>query len=89
MNQVKCGVGECPSVFKTEEPLSPNVRYVCRLHTKVEQRVFFQESQFDKSLARAGKPTGTAHIQRQGWSPFIPAEAENWSQAQESSKEKK
>jgi hypothetical protein len=89
MNTVKCGVGECPSVFQTEEPLSPNARYICKLHTEAEQRVFFQENSFDKELSRAGKPIGTSHIQRQGWMPPSEEEMERWSEIQAASKEKK
>lgn len=62
MNIVKCGVGECPSVFKSEEPLSPSVRYVCKLHDASEQRVFFQEYQFDKNMSYGAGPIGTTHI---------------------------
>jgi hypothetical protein len=65
MNTVKCGIGECPSVFQTEEPLSPNARYVCKLHKPTEQKVSFQENQFDKDLKRGAKPVGTTHIANQ------------------------
>jgi len=64
---VKCGIGDCSSVFKTEEAVSPNVGYVCKSHTETEQRIFFQEHQFDKDISRSGKPIGTSHIHRQGW----------------------
>ncbi len=66
VNAIKCGIGDCPSVFQTEEALSPNARYVCRLHSKTEQTVFFQDAQFDKGLKMAKKPQGTTHIKNQG-----------------------
>jgi len=69
MNSIKCGIEECPSVFQTEEALSPNARYVCRLHPKVEQEVFFQENQFDKDMSRAGTPIGTTHIPHRRGTP--------------------
>jgi len=62
MNTLKCSIGECPSVFQTEEPIHPNARYVCRLHNKTEQKVFFQKNQFDKGLKQGRAPIGTAHI---------------------------
>ena len=64
MNSIKCGIGECPSEFQTEEALSPNARYVCKLHTPTEQKVFFQEHQFDNNpiMNTAGSPIGTTHI---------------------------
>ncbi len=66
MNTVKCGIGDCPSVFQTEEAVSPNARFVCKLHNKTEQKLFFQEDQFDKGLRIAKKPQGTSHINNQG-----------------------
>ena len=66
MNTVKCGIGDCPSVFQTDEAVSPNARYTCKLHTKVEQTVFFQDTQFDKGLKFSRKPQGTSHIKNQG-----------------------
>ncbi len=67
MNTVKCGVEECPSVFQTEEPLSPNAKYICKHHTSVDQKVHFQWHQFDRNMNRAGTPVGTSHIpHRQG-----------------------
>lgn len=91
LNVVKCGIGDCSSVFKTEEAVSPNVRYVCKNHSEVEQRVFFQDHQFDENLKRGIKPIGTAHIKRQGNEhleqdkPLHPV----WGLIQESIKEKK
>jgi hypothetical protein len=66
MNTLKCGIGDCPSVFETEDALSPKARYVCKLHSQIEQRIFFQEHQFDKDLRIAKSPQGTSHIPRQG-----------------------
>ena len=66
MNTVKCCVGECPSTFQTEVALSPNAKYVCKLHTKREQEAFFQIDQFDKDLRRGRKPMGTSHVANQG-----------------------
>jgi hypothetical protein len=63
---IKCGIGDCPSVFKTEEAVAPNVKYACKRHTETEQRVFFQDHQFDKDLKHGVKPIGTTHIKHQG-----------------------
>lgn len=89
MNTVKCGINNCPSVFTTEEPVSPDVRYICKRHNKTEQKVFFQTHQFDKDLKRAGKPIGTTHIQRQGEVEDSDETREIWSELQEITKEKK
>jgi hypothetical protein len=89
MNVIKCGIKDCPSIFQTEEAVSPKARYACKLHGEAEQKVFFQEHAFDKDLARSGKPIGTSHIQRQGWTPFSNGETEIWAKIQEATKEKK
>lgn len=65
MTTLKCSVGECPSVFQTEEPLSPNARYICKIHTPTKKKVSFQENQFDKDLKRGAKPIGTTHVANQ------------------------
>ena len=66
MNTIKCGIDKCPSVFQTEMAVSPKATYVCKLHSKTEQEVFFQEHQYDKDLRRAARPIHTSHIHRQG-----------------------
>jgi len=37
MSQISCRISNCPSVFVTEELVSPNATYLCRLHTREEQ----------------------------------------------------
>lgn len=66
MNTLKCGIKDCPSVFQTEEPIHPNARYVCSLHNKAEQTVFFQKHQFDRGLKQGKSPMGTGHVHNQG-----------------------
>lgn len=66
LTRVKCSIGDCPSVFETNEAVSPKIRYVCKLHTESQQREFFQQNQFDKDLRMARSPIGTSHIPHQG-----------------------
>ena len=54
-----CCAEGCDSQFRTEEAVSPQVRYVCRKHTPSEQTVFFQEHAFDGGLDRSHSPSGT------------------------------
>lgn len=65
MNKIRCSIGDCPSVFETEEAVSPKIQYICRLHPKKEQDTYFQENQFDKDMKRGSKPMGTQHIKNQ------------------------
>ena len=66
MNILKCSIEGCDSIFQTEESLHPEAKYICKLHNKTEQKVFFQEYQLDKQLRRASRPIGTEHIHNQG-----------------------
>jgi predicted NAD-dependent protein-ADP-ribosyltransferase YbiA (DUF1768 family) len=67
VNTIKCSADGCTNIFQTEEALHPQATYQCKLHTTVApDKNRFQEGQFDKNMRRARKPTGTAHIKRQG-----------------------
>ena len=50
MNHINCFFEACPEVFHTEEPISPNARYICRKHTPKDQAnaARFDEYQFQK-----------------------------------------
>jgi len=37
MNEVKCVIEGCKEVFKTEEAVSPKVRFVCKNHPRAHQ----------------------------------------------------
>lgn len=34
MNQIKCTMKGCDSVFPTNEPVSPRARFICRKHNR-------------------------------------------------------
>jgi hypothetical protein len=66
LNEIVCQVRGCQEVFKTEEAVSKDARYICRFHPRAHQLaavgrfvhnsdsrdedVHFQEFQFDKSF---------------------------------------
>jgi hypothetical protein len=68
MNEVKCKIEGCKEVFKTEEAVSAECRFICKNHPRTvqlaemgripeekdskDERVHFQETQFDKELRR-------------------------------------
>jgi len=68
MNEVKCKIKDCSEVFRTEEPVSDKVRFVCKKHPRSVQlravgrsmkkkdnsdvKVKFQSSQFDPNIRR-------------------------------------
>ena len=54
-----CIVPGCESKFETEEAVSSKAKYICRNHTKYEQDIFFQETQFDRELNRKNRLSGT------------------------------
>jgi hypothetical protein len=56
MTTIKCIIGECPSVLNTEEPVSPKAGYICRAHSEQEQKVFFQNCQFDPNIGEGANP---------------------------------
>ena len=55
-NTIKCIIGECSNVFETLEPISTKAGYICRLHTEKEQKVFFQNCQFDPNIGEGTNP---------------------------------
>ena len=34
MNQIKCAMKDCDSVFETNEPVSPSARFICKNHNR-------------------------------------------------------
>ena len=56
MSVIKCIIEECPAVFETGEPVNPTTGYICRLHTETEQKVFFQNCQFDPDIGEGTNP---------------------------------
>ncbi len=56
MTTIKCIIGNCSSVLETKEPVSPKAGYICRLHTETEQKVFFQNCQFDPNIGDGTNP---------------------------------
>jgi hypothetical protein len=66
LSWIQCGIDGCPEIFWTDQRLSSEPHFVCRYHTRTEQKVFFQEHQFDGALRSSSKPTGTSHITNQG-----------------------
>ena len=66
MTTIKCSGEGCVAVFETSEPVSPNAKYTCKVHTpKSKDKARFQSHQFERDLSRAGKPLGTNHIPHQ------------------------
>ena len=72
MNEVKCKIEGCKEVFKTEEAVSAEARFICKNHPRTVQlaeagriiqesdfkdaTVHFQEFQFDHDLASGSSP---------------------------------
>lgn len=53
MNELKCSHTECPAVFKTDEPLSPDAKYTCRHHTKkAPNNLRLQKYAHDRALGK-------------------------------------
>ena len=52
MNEIRCLVKGCSEVFKTEEPVSSNARFICKNHPK-ETQVRADGRVFDKRTDRA------------------------------------
>jgi hypothetical protein len=53
MNEVKCSVLSCSNTYQTEEPLSPNARFLCRKHCGKAQQLWADshwEKERDKSI---------------------------------------
>jgi len=54
--EVKCSDKDCNERFQTTEPLHPEAKYTCRLHTpkkaSAEPPPSFQRHQFDPNIAR-------------------------------------
>jgi len=51
MNELRCTIEGCTTVFKTEEPISINARYICSKHDRATQvraagRVFNPDADF-------------------------------------------
>lgn len=89
MNELKCRVENCQSVFQTEDQFAPGAKYTCRNHMpKIKQDVFFQRRQFDKDLKQGRKPAGTSHVQRQGEVEDPEWKRVAWATLQEETKQK-